>query len=74
MPQRKDYRGFNRDQVRELGHPVRLRILELARADPQRPLASDKLALEMGDLNVNVSQVAYHVARLRDADLLPGQA
>jgi hypothetical protein len=46
----------------------------LVRADPKRSLAAAALASEMGDLDVKTAQVAYHVSRLRNVDLLPGQA
>ncbi len=74
MSQRKDHRRVHKDRVRELSHPIRLRILELVRADPQRSLAADALVSEMGDLEVNGAQVAYHLARLRESDMLPDRA
>jgi hypothetical protein len=74
MSQRKDRKRVHRNQVKELGHPVRLRILELVRADPQRSLTTAALVPDMDDLEVNHSQVAYHVMRLREAKLLPGRA
>jgi DNA-binding transcriptional ArsR family regulator len=64
--------------IRVLDHPLRLRILELA-TKPERakntPSAStlqEALAPEFDGLEIR--QVAYHLARLQDAGLLPGPA
>lgn len=59
--------------LRALDHPIRIRICELSLREPSRVLtASDlkeTLAREFKDLEVR--QVAYHLAQLQDADLLP---
>lgn len=64
------------EQVRALGHPIRIRIVGLFTKDTDRPLAADAvtaaLAVEASDLgHLSISQVTYHLARLKDAQLLP---
>lgn len=73
MSRHKDHKRILRDQIGELTHPIRLRILELAETDPRQSLTASALASEMADLDVNTAQVAYHLARLQDAGLLPGR-
>jgi len=65
------------DQMQALSHPVRIGILGLFTKDPVRSLAAcdllDDLIAEDPDMfgGFSVSQVAYHRARLQDAQLLP---
>lgn len=61
------------DQTKALEHPIRLRIVELFRLKPDRSLTAEALAAELVDRfpEVKVRQVAYHVAVLQDARLLP---
>ena len=62
------------DLTQVLDHPMRLRILELHRSDKGRSLAADELATDLealGEEVESVGQVAYHLARLTDVDLLP---
>jgi len=62
-------------QKRALAHPVRFRIWSLFTNDPDRPLTAGALHADLTKEdafgNVTVSQVSYHVARLKDAHLLP---
>lgn len=72
----RDRKRLRADQAQALAHPIRLRILELHTKDTRRPITTDGLAAELaasgGEFRyVTVGQVAYHVARLRDAELLP---
>jgi DNA-binding transcriptional ArsR family regulator len=62
------------DQTQALSHPIRLRILELFKRDTDRALAAQSLVSDLAAdyPGVEIRQVAYHVAVLRDADLLPG--
>lgn len=59
--------------IRALEQPLAIRILEVARSEPeQRPSAAklkDALADDFPGLETR--QVAYHLARLQDVDLLP---
>ena len=61
------------DQTQALSHPVRLRILELFTRDRGRSLAAELLAEDLAPdfPKLRIAQVAYHVARLKDAQLLP---
>jgi hypothetical protein len=65
------------DQTQALSHPVRIGILGVFTKDPVRSLAAsdllDDLIAEDPDMfgEFSVSQVAYHRARLQDAQLLP---
>lgn len=64
--------ALNDAQLRALSHPLRLRILGLYATDPVRSLSPADLMGEMGDNDsANVSQVAYHLARLQAVDLVP---
>jgi DNA-binding transcriptional ArsR family regulator len=60
-------------QKQALNNPIRRRIVELFTTDEARPLTAKALA---GDLcrsaSVSVGQVGYHLACLRDAELIPG--
>lgn len=61
------------DQTQALSHPIRLRIMELFTKDTDRPLGAESLAANLhADFpEVKVRQVAYHVAVLKDAQLIP---
>jgi len=64
------------DQLHALAHPIRIRIVALFTEDTDRALTPKAvvraLAVEAADLGrLSISQVAYHLARLRDARLLP---
>ncbi|HEU5063939.1 MAG TPA: helix-turn-helix domain-containing protein [Solirubrobacterales bacterium] len=61
------------DQKQALDHPLRLRVLELFAQKPERSLAAESLAADLADRfpDVKIRQVAYHVAVLKDARLLP---
>jgi len=64
----------SREQV--LSNPIRIRILELFTTDEARPLTATALATDLGAqkglfANVSVGQVGYHLACLRDAELIP---
>ena len=61
------------DKTQALSHPTRLRILELFTRDTDRSLAAEPLTADLASdyPDVKVRQVAYHVAVLQDAELLP---
>lgn len=61
------------DLTRVFKSPVRVRILELFTHDPDRPMQAELLAEELAEFfpEVNLKQVAYHLAVLRDARLIP---
>lgn len=63
------------DQKRALWHPIRFRIWSLFMADPDCPPAAlavhTALTKEEEFREVTVSQVYYHLARLREAQLIP---
>lgn len=71
----RDYGRIETDQKRALAHPVRFHIWSLFTRDTDRPLTAEALHADLlGERefrHVTVSQVNYHVARLRDAELLP---
>lgn len=69
----RDRGRIEADQTHALAHPMRLRILELFTRNADRPLAADSLAADLvADFpEVKICQVAYHVAVLRDAKLIP---
>lgn len=76
---------YGRDRGRiELGrrqamaHPTRKRIMELFERDTLRSLKANELFADLltefpdlGSTELKPPQVAYHVAVLRDAELLP---
>lgn len=67
--------ALNDAQLRALSHPLRLRILGTYAQHPTRSLSPVDLMQELGDdVSVNVSQVAYHLARLQAVDLVPEPA
>lgn len=61
------------DRTRALAHPMRRRILELFTRNTDRPLAAESFAADLAaDFpKVKVGQIAYHVAVLKDAQLIP---
>lgn len=74
----RDRNRIEGDQTQATQHPVRRMILKLFNRDTWRPLEADVLAAdlltEFPDLEADEAkpgQVAYHVAVLKDADLLP---
>lgn len=59
-------------QEQALSNPIRRRIVELFTADEARPLTAKTLTDDLGGFaNVSASQVGYHLACLRDAELIP---
>lgn len=56
-----------------LAHPIRTRILDLSTRDPTRPLTASTFFPDLaGEFDgLTLSQVSYHLSRLREADLLP---
>jgi hypothetical protein len=69
----RDRGRIEADQTQALDHPMRLRIMELFTKDTDRKLAAESLAADLvADFpKVQVRQVAYHVAVLKDAQLIP---
>jgi DNA-binding transcriptional ArsR family regulator len=68
--------GCRGSQEQALGNPIRLRILELFTDNEARPLTAAALASDLGVekgafVNLSVGQLGYHLARLRDAGLIP---
>jgi hypothetical protein len=64
------------DQTQATEHPVRRMIVDLFKRDPLRPLGCDVLAADLLTEFPKARQarpalVAYHVAVLKDAQLLP---
>jgi hypothetical protein len=61
------------DQTQALAHPTRLRIWELFTRNTDRPLAAESMAADLAaDFpDVKIRQVAYHLAVLQDAQLIP---
>jgi DNA-binding transcriptional ArsR family regulator len=65
--------GSKRSREQALSNPIRRRIVELFTADEARPLTAKALAGDLGCFAaVSVGQVGYHLACLRDAELVPG--
>jgi hypothetical protein len=71
----RDQGQIETDQRRALAHPVRVYILSLFTEDTDRPLTAEALHADLIEerefRDVTVSQVNYHVARLKEAQLLP---
>ena len=71
----RDRGRIETDQKRALAHPIRFRIWSLSTAAPDRPLAAGALhacLIEEDEFrDVTVSQINYHLARLKDARLIP---
>jgi hypothetical protein len=64
------------DQTKALDHPVRLGILALFRKDRGQPLDAESLRADLLRADpkfgeYDAAQIAYHRARLQDAELLP---
>lgn len=76
-----DFFGHGRGRCRgsqeqALSNPIRVGILELFTKDEARHLTATALATDLAAqdrclADVSVSQVGYHLARLRDAELIP---
>ena len=69
--------GFGRwlgNQEQALSNPIRRRIVELFTADEARHLTAEALTEDLAGCfaYVSAAQVGYHLARLRDAKLIPG--
>jgi DNA-binding transcriptional ArsR family regulator len=63
--------GRRREQA--LSNPIRRRIVELFTIDEARPLTAKALVFDLRRFaTVSVGQVGYHLACLRDAELIPG--
>jgi DNA-binding transcriptional ArsR family regulator len=59
-------------QKQALNNPIRRKIVELFTADEARPLTAKALAVDLDCFaTVSAGQVGYHLARLRDAELIP---
>jgi DNA-binding transcriptional ArsR family regulator len=59
-------------QQQALNNPIRRRIVELFTTDEARPLDARAVAVDLGRFaTVSIGQVGYHLARLRDAELIP---
>jgi hypothetical protein len=71
----RDRGRIETDQKRALAHPIRFRIWSLFTDDEHRPLTAGALHADLiredEFCEVTVSQVNYHVAVLKDAQLLP---
>jgi hypothetical protein len=71
----RDRGRIETDQKRALEHPTRFRIWSLFTGDTDRPLTTAALHAELTKerefRDVTVGQVNYHVAVLKDAQLLP---
>jgi hypothetical protein len=76
---RRAERNHRDRQTRELtgaiDHPCRLRLLEMHKRVRGRPLSIETLTVLLGQTrefrDVTAATVAYHLNRLRDAQLLP---
>lgn len=60
-------------QMQALSHPLRVAIMALFTRETKRSLQAEALAADLATdfPDVKVKQVWYHVAVLRDADLIP---
>jgi hypothetical protein len=71
----RDRRHIETARRRALAHPVRLHIWALVTSDTDNPLTTKALHADLIKerkfRSVTVTQVNYHVARLKDAQLLP---
>ena len=63
-------------QLRAINHPLRLRLLEIHTRERSRSFSVDVLTVALAQTreyrDVKAAEVRYHLARLRDARLLPG--
>lgn len=65
--------GSKRSREQALSNPIRRRIVELFTTDEARSLTAKALAADLcRSATVSVGQVTYHLACLRDAELIPG--
>jgi DNA-binding transcriptional ArsR family regulator len=65
---------YERSREQALSNPIRRRIVELFTTDEARPLDAKAVAVDLGRFAaVSVGQVGYHLACLRDAELIPGE-
>lgn len=70
---RREPEKNDRTQEQALSNPIRRRIVELFTTDEARPLTAKALAADLcRSATVSVGQVGYHLACLRDAELIPG--
>jgi len=71
----RDRRRVDAAQKRALNHPLRLRILEMHKREPDRSLSTESLTIDLTRTveykHVKMAEVKYHCDRLRDAELLP---
>lgn len=69
----EDFARSDLKKTQALSHPIRLAIMALFIRDEARPLQTDSLATDLADEfpGVKPKQMWYHVAILRDADLIP---
>lgn len=72
-PFRRKPEKYERKRERALSNPIRQTIVELFTADESRPLTAKAVAVDLRrSAAVSVGQVGYHLACLRDAELIPG--
>jgi DNA-binding transcriptional ArsR family regulator len=65
--------GSKLSREQALSNPIRRRIVELFTTDEARSLTAKALAVDLDRFaTVSVGQVGYHLACLRDAELIPG--
>lgn len=73
----RDRNRIKTDQTRALGHPTRLRILEVIARERVSLLSVEELtqtlAATPGYEHVKPGEVNYHRARLQAAELLPAK-
>jgi hypothetical protein len=73
----RDRGRLETDQTQALSHPVRMAILNLFTQNQERSLRTDDLLADLIEMDrstferFNSSQIAYHRARLQDAELIP---
>lgn len=72
-PLRRDHGQLSADRAQALDHPIRLRILELFSRNTAMPLEVALLAamLDADFPEVKIRNVSYHLAILKDAQLVP---
>lgn len=65
-------------QLRAINHPLRLRLLEIHTRERSRSLPVQTLTAALAQTqeykNVKAPEVKYHLTRLQDAGLLPGNS
>jgi DNA-binding transcriptional ArsR family regulator len=65
--------GSKRSREQALSNPIRRRIVELFTTDEARSLTAKALVVDLDRFaTVSAGQVGYHLACLRDAELIPG--